>query len=76
MKQQVEKAVIFSEGDTIKLLDITAGTTDSLRMDKSVEEKTLILETLEKTGRNISATAKLLNISRPTLYSKMNKYNL
>ena len=76
LKQQIEKAVIFAEGDTIKLSDIKAGNPDSLVSDKSSDEKKLISEALQKTGRNISATAKLLNMSRPTLYSKMNKYNL
>lgn len=76
LKQQIEKAVIFSEGEDIKLSDITAGNPESLKMNKSSDEKSMISEALEKTGRNISAAAKMLNMSRPTLYSKMNKYNL
>lgn len=76
LKQQIEKAVIFSEGEDIKLSDITAGNPESLKMNKSSDEKSIISEALEKTGRNISAAAKMLNMSRPTLYSKMNKYNL
>ena len=80
LKQQIEKAVIFAEGKILSLEDLKAGNQDLNfgRQESSVakDEKTLISEALSKTGRNISKTAKLLNMSRPTLYSKMNKYNL
>ena len=80
LKQQIEKAVIFAEGKILSLEDLKAGTPDLNfgKQESSVakDEKTLISEALSKTGRNISKTAKLLNMSRTTLYSKMNKYNL
>ena len=76
LKQQIEKAVIFSENDMISLDNILAGTPETTFSDRTADEKTLISEALNKTGRNISATAKLLNMSRPTLYAKINKYNL
>ena len=80
LKQQIEKAVIFAEGNILKLEDLKAGFQQSFigSQDSSVakDEKVLISEALSKTGRNISKAAKLLNMSRPTLYSKMNKYNL
>lgn len=76
LKQLIEKAVIFADGQTVSLSNLLTG----ISPDKSVEdektEKALIAETLEKTGRNISAAAKILGMSRPTLYSKINKYNL
>ena len=75
LKQQIEKAVIFAEGKILKLDDFKAGNTVVNDL-QSRDEKTLISEALSKTGRNISKAAKLLNMSRPTLYSKMNKYNL
>jgi len=40
------------------------------------EEKTLILEALEKTNNNKSKAALLLNIDRKTLYNKLKKYNI
>ncbi|MCH5232545.1 MAG: sigma-54-dependent Fis family transcriptional regulator [Muribaculaceae bacterium] len=76
LKQQIEKAVIFAEGDTLKPEDLKAGNPPSLHMEKSQNEKAMISAVLDKTGRNISKAAKILNISRPTLYAKMNKYNL
>ena len=75
LKQQIEKAVIFADGDTLKPDDLKAGEYHSYTGEKTQDEKELISEALIKTGRNISKAAKLLNISRPTLYAKMNKYN-
>ena len=76
LKQLIEKAVIFADGETLKLEDLKAGNLTFQSDVKLQDEKTLIADALSKTGRNISKAAKLLNISRPTLYSKMNKYNL
>lgn len=40
------------------------------------KEKALLLQTLEKTGDNRSKAARLLNISRTTLYEKLKKYHI
>lgn len=76
LKQKMEKAVIFADGEILKLDDLKAGNSQSYESIQPQDEKTMISEALSKTGRNISKAAKLLNMSRPTLYSKMNKYNL
>ena len=76
LKQLIEKAVIFADGEALKLEDLKAGNLPFQSDVKLQDEKSLIADALSKTGRNISKAAKLLNISRPTLYSKMNKYNL
>ena len=39
-------------------------------------EKKIIAECLEKNQNNISSCAKILGISRPTLYRKLEKYNI
>lgn len=39
-------------------------------------EANAILEALKMTGRNVAATARLLQISRATLYEKMRRYNI
>jgi len=39
-------------------------------------EKALLLQTLEKTGDNRSKAARLLNVSRTTLYEKLRKYHI
>lgn len=76
LKQKIEKAVIFADDNQLRLNDLMAGNIPSSIIEKSQSEKELISVALIKTGRNISKAAKLLNMSRPTLYSKMNKYNL
>ena len=77
----IEKAVILSEGTSLTAKDIklepsakTGGTT--LRAVNESEEERMIRDTMDRTGGNISATAKILGISRPTLYAKLKKYGL
>ena len=72
LKQKIEKAVVFTDGRVLNSNDLK----ESKGNEKPKDDKQLISEALIKTGRNISKAAKLLNMSRPTLYSKMNKYNL
>ena len=42
----------------------------------SDDEERLVRDAMERTGGNISAAAKLLGVSRPTLYAKLKKYGL
>ena len=39
-------------------------------------EESLVRDAMERSGGNISAAAKLLGVSRPTLYAKLKKYGL
>ena len=41
-----------------------------------MQEERTIRAAMEKCGGNLSLVAKTLNISRPTLYSKLKKYNI
>ena len=52
------------------------GRTGTLRSVSDEEEERLVREAVERTGGNISAAAKALGISRPTMYAKMKKYGL
>ena len=77
----IEKAVILSEGTALTEKDLQlersgkpTGTT--IRDVSEPEEERLIRETMDRTGGNISASAKMLGISRPTLYAKLKKYGL
>ena len=56
---------------------LTTGITLEL-MDHSLPnaEKALILKVLRETDWNLKQSAKLLNIARGTLYSKMEKYEI
>ena len=40
------------------------------------EEESMIREAVQRFNGNISAAAKALGVSRPTLYAKMKKYGL
>ena len=77
----IEKAVILSDGTTLTEKDVQlersgkpAGTT--IRAVSESEEERLIRDAMERTGGNISAAAKILGVSRPTLYAKLKKYGL
>ena len=77
----IEKAVILSEGSvlTAKDLDFStslrSGRNDTPVIPGEVEESK-VREAMERTNGNISAAAKLLGMSRPTLYAKLKKYGL
>lgn len=47
-----------------------------LKEINEVNERALIIETLEKVRHNKSKAAKILNIDRKTLYNKMDKYGI
>ncbi len=53
-----------------------ANSSSDLKAINEVNEKTLIMETLLKVKYNKSQAAKLLNIDRKTLYSKMERYGI
>ena len=81
----IEKAVILSEGEALTGKDIqldSSVSSGSLRMAPEAipfaerSEESQVREAMERTGGNVSAAAKLLGISRPTLYAKLKKYGL
>ena len=55
--------------------NVTPGLTGGLPRS-GAEEEHLVREAVERCNGNISAAAKMLGISRPTLYAKMKKYGL
>ncbi len=82
----IEKAVILSEGTVLTAKDIDArsepgmtGTPRHSGPDQeslSQDEEQLVREAVRRSGGNISAAARMLGVSRPTLYAKMKKYGL
>ena len=80
----IEKAVIMSEGTTLDVADIELPRDIMLTDRQEMSGNETLEETEEKTiraamarfGGNLSMVAKSLEISRPTLYAKLKKYNI
>jgi len=79
----IEKAVILSEGRELSPEDLLlpaaskgrAALAEEVGTLEEVEEKT-IRAAMDKFSGNLSLVAKALDISRPTLYSKLKKYGI
>jgi len=82
MKNVIKRAVLFSDTETMfpnALADEVvkrANTKEEERFSKSDYEKERILSALKQTNFNKSKAAKLLQITRKTLYNKINQYQL
>ena len=77
----IEKAVILSEGNELSSKDIqldraAAPSVTTIKAVSEAEEELLVRDAMERTAGNISAAAKMLGVSRPTLYAKLKKYGL
>ena len=86
----IEKAVILSEGTVLTGKDLqldSSVASGSLRMTTRAHserpcchsersEESRVREAVELCNGNISAAAKFLGVSRPTLYAKLKKYGL
>lgn len=81
LQNVIEKAVILSEGTVLTARDILSDRPDcmaqgTLRAVSEAEEERMVREAVERFHGNISAAAKALGISRPTLYAKLKKFGL
>jgi two-component system response regulator HydG len=75
----VRGAVLMAENDTIgiEILEMERNArAKSCNLNMENEEKENIIKALEVTHYNKALTASLLNISRPTLYEKIKKYEI
>ena len=81
LQNTLEKAVILAEGTMLTAGDLLSSqpeipTPGTLREVGDADEERMIREAVERFQGNISAAAKSLGISRPTLYAKLKKYGL
>ena len=83
LQNAIEKAVILSDGELITAKDFQfQSNTQEVNVVSSAAdnlesaEKMVIKNAVEKFSGNLSLVAKYLNISRPTLYSKLKKYGI
>lgn len=78
----IEKAVIMADGETILAADLDFSGCRSVENANDegetleMAEERVIRKAMEKYAGNMTLVAKALNISRPTLYKKLNKYNI
>ncbi|TDQ10138.1 sigma-54-dependent transcriptional regulator [Pedobacter metabolipauper] len=87
LKNVIKRMVLLSTTETLEIESLPEEmivainqsprpTGSDLKAINEVNEKTLIMETLLKVKYNKSKAAKLLNIDRKTLYSKMERYEI
>ena len=81
LKNTVNRAVLLAESPWITVDNLNL----NLKMEPEEEpedmaeeerEKALLLQTLEHTGNNRSKAARMLRLSRTTLYEKLKKYHI
>ncbi len=83
LENTVKRAVIMAEGKQIDLQDLelkpselNSGSLVTLKQARERAERDMIQRALVETQSNISLAAKLLGVSRPTLYDLMKDYDL
>ncbi len=80
LKNVIGRAVLICQEQWISVsdlnLEISLPKEEETQWTEEEKEKALLLQTLEKTGDNRSKAARLLNVSRTTLYEKLKKYHI
>ena len=82
LENRIKRAVIMTDGKMIGASDLDLPGSDSgdvpinLRAAREVADRRAIHQALTRTEHNVSGAAKLLGISRPTLYDLMKQYRL
>ena len=80
LKSVVRRACVLAQDEWIALKDINLPVeitpSDDYRLDMERTELEAIMKALETTGNDRKAAARLLGISRSTLYLKLKKYGL
>ena len=83
LESKIKRAVIMTDGLLVESDDLDIDDTDStdtpplnLKQIREEAERKAILRALQHANQSISDTAKLLGITRPTLYSMVEKYDI
>jgi two-component system, NtrC family, response regulator len=84
LENRIKRAVIMADGTMVTAADLDlpgiAGAGGdlpiNLRAAREVADRKVIRQALSRTDNNISGAAKLLGISRPTLYDLLKQYQL
>ena len=83
LENRVKRAVIMTESKLISAADLDLAASDSseaqvlnLKSARETADRRVIRHALARSEGNISSTAKLLGISRPTLYDLLKQYDM
>ncbi len=80
MENRIKRAIVMADDKLVSSDDLGISNEESLsinlRQVRQNAERAAILRALTVTENNISATSKLLGVTRPTLYDLMKKYNI
>ena len=85
LENRLKRAVIMADGKSVTAgdLDLQGGVVPSddvlpinLRAAREIADRKAIRQAMSRTDNNISGAAKLLGISRPTLYDLLKQYRL
>ena len=84
LENRIKRAVIMADGRTVSAADLDLGARQAddqslainLRAAREFADRRAIRQAMARTENNISSAAKLLGISRPTLYDLIKQYQL
>jgi two-component system NtrC family response regulator len=83
LENRIKRAVIMADGRTVAAEDLDlpsraseAAPLINLRAVREIADRRAIRQAMSRTDNNISGAAKLLGISRPTLYDLLKQYKL
>ena len=83
LENRVKRAVIMAEGKMVSAEDLDLRDADEAELDalnlksaRELADRKIIRHALARSEGNISSTARMLGISRPTLYDLLKQYDL
>jgi len=82
LQSRIKNAVALSKGPKIELVDLRMKGAENnarlrtLREAREAAEREALCNALSEAGGKISRAAEILDVTRPTLYSLLNKFNL
>ena len=83
LENRVKRAVIMTESKLVSAMDLDLAAPDStgaqvlnLKSARETADRRVIRHALARSEGNISSTAKMLGISRPTLYDLLKQYDM
>ena len=82
LENRIKRAVIMADGARVTAADLDLGRAEeaglpiNLRAGREAADRKAIRHALARADNNISGTARILGISRPTLYDLMRTYDL